>query len=88
MKGKKDKIPALCLKSYSPYNFCPLCFRHEDEMVLDYISQLALDIKRINGLGMTLAGADSRMIDRYACQITAYMNGRIHELVKRLKETA
>ena len=78
--------PSLCMKTYNPYDYCPLVFRHEDEMIMDYISQLAIDIKRINGHEMSLSGDDARTIDRYACQITAYMNGRIHELVKRLKE--
>jgi hypothetical protein len=75
--------PAKCPLSYDPYTYCPLAFRHEDEMVLDYISQLAIEIKRINCHEMSLSGEGARAIDRYACQITAYMNGRIHELLRK-----
>lgn len=83
---EKKNIPALCPKSYNPYTYCPLAFRHEDEMIMAYVSSLAVEIKRINGHEMSLSGEDARAIDRYTCQITAYMNGRIHELVKRLKD--
>jgi hypothetical protein len=82
----KEEVPAKCPKSYNPYTYCPLAFRHEDEMILDYIHQLVVDIKRINGIGMSLSGEDAQMVDRYACQITAYMNGRIHELLNFKKK--
>jgi len=73
--------PAQCPKSASPYNHCPFVFKHEDDMILSYVSSLACEIKRINGLGNTINANDARMIDRYACEITAYLNGRIHQIV-------
>lgn len=82
---RREKIPAECPKSYNPYTYCPLAFRHEDDMILDYVTQLAIEIKRINGHEMLLFGKDGRMIDRYACEITAYMNGRIHQILKEKK---
>jgi len=50
-------------------------------MILSYVSSLACEIKRINGLGNTINANDAKMIDRYACEITAYLNGRIHQIV-------
>jgi hypothetical protein len=73
---EKD-IPAKCPKSASPYNHCPFVFRHEDEMILSYISSLAEDLKRVSGN----QGEEAKIIDRYACQITAYLNGRMHQVV-------
>jgi hypothetical protein len=81
-----ENIPALCLKSYNPYTYCPLAFKHEDDMILAYVNSLAVEIRRLNGLSMSISGNDARAIDRYCSEITAYMNGRIHELVKRLKD--
>ena len=80
--SKNKKVPALCLKTYNTYDYCPLVLRHEDEMILSYISMLAEDIKRANGNGVE----EVQAIYRHCCEITAYMNGRIHELVNRLKE--
>jgi len=81
----EKKAPALCPKSYNPYNYCPLAFRHEDEMILDYVSQLAIEIKRLNGHEMSLSGDDAKAIDRYCGQITAYMNGRIRQILNEKK---
>ena len=86
MADEEKKVPALCPKSANPYTYCPLVFVHEDDMILSYASSLAVEIKRINGHDMRLSGDDAKAIDRYTCEITAYMNGRIHELVKLLKE--
>jgi hypothetical protein len=74
------KVPALCLKSYNPYTYCPLAFRHEDEMILSYVHSLVVEIRRLNGLPMSICGHDAQAIDRYCSEITAYMNGRIHGL--------
>lgn len=79
-EGKKD-IPAKCPKSASPYNHCPFVFRHEDEMVLSYISTLAEEIKRVNGISHANTGDEARIIDQYSCHITAYLNGRIHQII-------
>lgn len=84
MKTEKE-VPALCLKSSNPYVYCPLRFRHIDDMILDCVHSLAIEIRRLNGLPMCLSGDEAKSVDRYAGQITAYMNGRIHEL-SRLKE--
>lgn len=74
-----DIFPAQCPKSASPYNHCPFVFRHEDDMILSYISALVEDVKRS-------PSEEAKSIDRYTCQITAYMNGRIHQAIQHLKE--
>lgn len=77
-----DTIPALCPKSANPYTYCPLVFKHADEMINSYCTALALEIKRVHGLGNTqVDGEDARLIDRYCGEITAYMNGRIHQIL-------
>lgn len=83
-----DKSPELCAKSYNPYTYCPLVFKHEDDFILSKIGMFAQEIKRVNNLKnwQSLSGEEAGLFDRYCGEITAYMNGRIHELVKRLKE--
>lgn len=80
------QIPALCPKSANPYTYCPLVFMNEDEMIMSYLDGFAQDIKRLNNLPMTLSGDEAEKFDRWCGTITAYMNGRIHELVGMLKE--
>jgi len=75
-------IPEQCPKSASPYQYCPFVFRHEDDMVLSYISSLAEEIKNSNGDMVR----EWKAIDRYSCQITAYLNGRIHQIIQHFKE--
>jgi len=82
----KKEIPELCPKSANPYTYCPLVFKHADDMILSYCESLAMEIRRINGHNPQTSGDDAKAIDRYGGQITAYMNGRIHELVKMIKE--
>jgi hypothetical protein len=81
-----EKIPALCPKSASPYVYCPLKFEHSDDMILSYVSMLVTEVRRLNRLPIHITIEDAQMIDRYGGEITAYMNGRIHELVRMLKE--
>jgi len=75
-------FPAQCPKSASPYQHCPFVFRHEDDMVLSYISSLAEEIKSAHGDQVR----EGKAIDRYSCQITAYLNGRIHQVIQHFKE--
>jgi hypothetical protein len=83
-KPKRD--PAWCVKASDPYHYCPLAFSHQDEMIMKYVTSLVMEIRRINCFNMmSITGADARAIDRYGGQITAYMNGRIHQAIK-LKE--
>jgi hypothetical protein len=51
-------------------------------MVLHYVIALVEEIRRINGLPIQHTGEDARMIDRYGGEITAYLNGRIHQLLE------
>lgn len=74
-----------CPKASDPYTYCPLAFRHADDMILSYCESLAMEIRRINHLPMQISGDDAKAIDRYCGQITAYMNGRIHQVLKQLK---
>ena len=78
--------PALCIKTFNPYTYCPLVFKHEDDMILEYMHSLVIEIRRVNGLPMSISGEDARAIDRYCGQVTAYLNGRIHELVGMMNE--
>jgi len=71
--------PWQCPKSASPYNGCPFVFKHEDDQILDYVDSLAQDIKRVMGD----EAAEAREIDRASCLITAYMNGRIAQILSR-----
>jgi hypothetical protein len=78
--------PAKCPLSHNPYTYCPLVFKHEDDMILSYIESLVDDVHRLNGLPMgKYSSEEPQSIDRWACTITAYMNGRIHELVKDIR---
>ncbi len=54
-------------------------------MILTYCHSLAGEIRRINNLPMQISEDDAKAIDRYCGQITAYMNGRIHQILKQLK---
>lgn len=85
----ENVIPALCPKSANPYTYCPLVFVHEDDFILSMVQALAGEIMRVNGVKSWASGGateSSRLIDHYCREITAYMNGRIHELVKLIKE--
>lgn len=82
-----DRSPAQCPKSASPYNYCPLVFRHEDDMILSAISMLATDIKRLSHHNVHVSSDEAKAIDRASCIITAYMNGRVHEAIKQLTVT-
>jgi hypothetical protein len=77
------ETPTKCHKSYNPYTYCPIAFRNEDDMILEYVHSLAVEIKRLNFGTLSLSGDDARAVDRFCGQITAYMNGRIHELIKK-----
>ncbi len=78
--------PENCPKSCSPYDYCPLVFRHEDDMILSYCELLAMEIRRVNHLGMQISGDDAKAIDRYCGEITAYMNGRIRQGLEQVKK--
>jgi len=73
--------PTQCPKSASPYNHCPFVFKHEDDMILSYVSTLTEEIRLANGIIRGVSLRESHLIDRYACEITAYLNGRIHQIV-------
>ncbi len=77
--------PTQCPKSYSPYNYCPLAFMHEDDFILAMLSGAFLDIKRLAGLKQTLSGEEAIMLDSRCKEITAYMNGRIHATIQMLE---
>ncbi len=79
-------MPEKCPISANPYNYCPLKFRHEDEMILAEVTMLAQEIKRVNGIITPDTSEEARLIDRYASEITAYMNGRIDQLLRMKKE--
>jgi len=83
-KNMDKKEPALCLKTYNPYTFCPLVFKHEDDMILSYISMLSEDIKRLQDDPLE----EAKRIDRTCMTITAYMNGRVHELIQRIEKSS
>lgn len=78
--------PVGCLKSYNPYNYCPLVFKHEDDFIGDMLEAVMHDIKRLAGLNQTLSSEEAVMLDSRCKELTAYMNGRIHELVRVIKE--
>lgn len=71
-----------CPKSASPYKYCPLVFVHEDDMVLSYVYSLVDDFRRVQGN----QSEEAKIIDKHACQITAYLNGRLHQAITQLKE--
>lgn len=69
-----------CPKSASPYKGCPLVFEHEDDAILEYVLLLAEEIRLANGISQPKdSSREARIIDKAACQISAYMNGRIHQ---------
>ena len=87
MSDRIDDNPALCAKSYNPYDYCPLVFRHEDDFILAMLSTTMQDIKRLAGLdGTYLSGEEAVMLDSRCKELTAYMNGRIHELTRIIKQ--
>jgi len=83
--GKMNKLKS-CPKSSNPYTYCPLAFKYADDMILSYCSSLVVEIRRANGLPMQISGDDAKAIDRYCGEITAYMNGRIHQGLNQIKE--
>jgi hypothetical protein len=50
-------------------------------MVLLYVEQLAQDIKRLNHISPMTSLDEAQIIDRYTGQITAYLNGRIQQII-------
>ena len=50
-------------------------------MILSYVSTLTEEIRLANGISRGVSLRESHLIDRYACEITAYLNGRIHQIV-------
>jgi len=72
----RDK-PAKCPKGANPYIYCPLMFVHEDDFIAAKIELLAQEAIRVQGDSVRLG----QIIDRYSCEITAYMNGRIHGIL-------
>ncbi len=78
--------PKVCPKLYSPYEYCPLIFKHADDMILSYCETLAMEIRRVNHLPMQISGDDAKAIDRYCGEITAYMNGRIRQGLEQLRK--
>lgn len=77
--------PHICPKSYSPYVYCPLMFMSADDMIGHYLTKFTLDIKRMNGLEMQI-GDEGILVNSYCGEITAYMNGRLHEALNYAKE--
>jgi len=71
-------IPALCAKTNNPYTYCPLIFVHEDDMILSIVTMIFQDAKRIEENSIEWA----QRIDSATRELTAYMNGRIHEAAK------
>jgi hypothetical protein len=55
---------------------------HQDDTILSYVQNLVDEIERV-GYGTIEA---TQAIDRYTLVITAYMNGRIEQLSKQIKE--
>lgn len=82
------QIPALCPKSANPYTYCPLVFVSQDDMIMRMIVAFSHEVKRVNHIESwdIERGEDARLIDAMCREVTAYMNGRIHELVRMLKE--
>ena len=81
-------MPEKCPLSFNPYTYCPIMFNHEDEMILSMVTMLVADIKRILFQTLPMNGEDAMMIYRATREITAYMNGRIHDLVKMIPKSA
>lgn len=80
------KPPAHCPNDISPYSYCPLLFSCADDMVGKLIETLAVEIKRVNGLPMSITtGEEAQALDRYIGEITAYMNGRADGIIRALK---
>jgi hypothetical protein len=48
---------------------------HEDDFILSYVHNIVIETKRLNGLNMEITSEDAKNIDKYACIITAYLNG-------------
>ncbi len=78
--------PALCTKSYNPYSYCPLLFKHLDDFISAMVTTVWSETKRLNGLEATISSAEAEMIDRNTGELTAYMNGRIHEILRQFKK--
>jgi hypothetical protein len=68
----------LCDKVYNPYTYCPLKFEYEDDVILGYIISLVADIK-------LRPQHEAESIDECTNQITAYMNGRIAQILKNME---
>lgn len=71
-----EKCPLSC----NPYTYCPVMFKHADDFILAKVETVAEETKRLLSTGREID--IPRMIDRYCGEITAYMNGRIHEILK------
>lgn len=84
--NKPSEPPTLCAKTNNPYTYCPLVFVHEDDFILAMLSMTMQDIKRLAGLdGTSLSGEEAVMLDSRCKELTAYMNGRIDEVIRLFK---
>ncbi len=86
MPDENRTPPALCAKSYNPYTYCPLMFKHQDDFISTKIEEVWAETKRLNGLDRVCKGDEAKMLDRYIGEITAYMNGRIDEVIRLLNK--
>lgn len=69
--------PAKCPEGANPYIYCPLMFVHQDDFIAAKVEILTQEAIRVQGDSVRLG----QIIDRYSCEITAYMNGRIHGIL-------
>lgn len=76
-----------CPVSHSPYHGCPFLFEFEADDIVNYLHSFAVEIKRVNNLPMNAGSVDeSQAIDKYACMISAYINGRVKQAIEILKK--
>lgn len=75
-----------CPNSTNPYTYCPLASRFQDDKVMGYVTTIANEIKRVNGLyDRPMSSEEARLIDRYCGELTAYMDGRIKQVIEMMK---
>ncbi len=76
-----------CPVSQSPYHHCPFVFEHESGDVLNYLTSFAIELKRVNNLKMDIdKESESVALDKFACIISAYINGRVKQAIEILQK--
>ncbi|MDD5722695.1 MAG: hypothetical protein PHY29_03020 [Syntrophales bacterium] len=68
-----------CPGSYDPYVYCPLMFKKQDDTILNFVQTIVSETHRISE---STPGDEARMIDRYAGELSAYLNGRIRQIIE------